>query len=139
MPFHVSMFSHLISIRTWTLEEIRCNLQAPIFLSVFYGIRGMTSLPVEGLKTGGALWFPDLTLCDPYLILPAMSALTVFYVTKVTDSPHLPTDVTFGLTRSQNLTIRPATSIKMTVMRENLRTWGEMVALSVAYIRFCTR
>jgi len=54
-----------------------------VFLSIFYGLRGMTSLPVQSLMTGGGAWFVDLTVPDPYFILPAMSATTIFVVTKV--------------------------------------------------------
>ena len=58
-------------------------LQAPVFISVFYGLRGISSLPVESFKTGGAFWFPDLTIADPYMLLPALSAVTVAVVTFV--------------------------------------------------------
>ncbi|XP_067951086.1 mitochondrial inner membrane protein OXA1L-like isoform X2 [Watersipora subatra] len=57
-------------------------IAAPVFISVFSGLRGITSLPVESFKTGGALWFTDLTATDPYLILPLVSALTVAAVTR---------------------------------------------------------
>ena len=43
----------------------------------------MTSLPVQSMQAGGALWFPDLTIPDPYCILPAISAATIYLVTKV--------------------------------------------------------
>lgn len=58
-------------------------LQVPIFLSVFGGLRGMANLPVESWKTGGALWFPDLTVPDPLFIIPALSAASIFAVFKV--------------------------------------------------------
>jgi len=51
-------------------------IQAPIFVSFFIGLRKMAELPVESLKTGGALWFPDLTAMDPYYALPVLSAAT---------------------------------------------------------------
>lgn len=57
--------------------------QTPVFLSMFYGLGGIAKLPVESFKTGGMLWFPDLTIADPYYILPAISALSVALVTKV--------------------------------------------------------
>ncbi|XP_060606677.1 mitochondrial inner membrane protein OXA1L-like [Ruditapes philippinarum] len=37
----------------------------------------MSNLPVESMKTGGMLWFTDLTVPDPTYILPACAALSV--------------------------------------------------------------
>lgn len=51
-------------------------VQAPIFLSVFHGLKGMASLPVEGWKTGGTLWFTDLSVCDPFFCLPVIACVT---------------------------------------------------------------
>merc|ERR1711962_1221502 len=52
-------------------------VQAPVFMSVFIGIRGMVKAPVESMKYGGILWFPDLTIGDPYYILPLFNALSL--------------------------------------------------------------
>ncbi|XP_059148877.1 mitochondrial inner membrane protein OXA1L-like [Physella acuta] len=54
--------------------------QVPIFLSVFIGLRGMANLPVESMKTGGCLWFPDLTITGPLYGLPLLTAAT-FWLT----------------------------------------------------------
>lgn len=51
--------------------------QAPIFLSYFIGIRRMVNAPVESLHTGGLLWFTDLTIPDPYYILPLITCSTL--------------------------------------------------------------
>ena len=32
----------------------------------------MANLPVESMKTGGLLWFPDLTIADPFFLLPIL-------------------------------------------------------------------
>ncbi|VDK23806.1 unnamed protein product [Taenia asiatica] len=53
-------------------------VQVPIFLSVFAGLRGMAQLPVESLQTGGLGWFADLTVCDPFYILPLYSMSSIF-------------------------------------------------------------
>ncbi|KAK2554470.1 Mitochondrial inner membrane protein OXA1L [Acropora cervicornis] len=37
-------------------------VQIPLFVSFFFGLKTMANLPVESLKTGGYLWFQDLTL-----------------------------------------------------------------------------
>ena len=51
-------------------------VQAPIFVSFFFGIRKMAELPVISMKTGGLFWFTDLTIPDPYYILPVLTAAT---------------------------------------------------------------
>jgi len=53
-------------------------MQVPVFLSVFIGIRQMANLPVESMTTGGALWFSDLTISDPFYALPVLTCATFF-------------------------------------------------------------
>lgn len=48
----------------------------------FILLRGMSKLPVPGLETGGALWFYNLALPDPYMALPAATALVLHWVMK---------------------------------------------------------
>ncbi len=48
-------------------------VQIPIFISFFIALRRMAAAPVESMKTGGALWFTDLTQQDPYYVLPLFS------------------------------------------------------------------
>merc|ERR1712170_173571 len=48
--------------------------QLPIFMSMFFGLRGMANLPVESMCDGGLFWFTDLTMPDPYCILPLLTA-----------------------------------------------------------------
>jgi len=52
-------------------------LQMPFFMGMFFGIRKMPEFFPDQLATGGLLWFPDLTVPDPYYILPLGSALTL--------------------------------------------------------------
>ncbi len=47
-------------------------------MSFFFGLRGMANLPVESLSTGGTLWFHDLTLADPYYILPLCTSASLY-------------------------------------------------------------
>ncbi len=49
---------------------------APVFMSMFFALKDMAELPVPSLKDGGLAWFPDLTLADPYYILPTLTSLT---------------------------------------------------------------
>lgn len=52
--------------------------QAPVFISFFFALRGMANLPVESFKTGGMLWFTDLTVPDPFYILPLITSVSLF-------------------------------------------------------------
>eukprot|EP00123_Amoebidium_parasiticum_P018277 comp24157_c1_seq1/m.44006 comp24157_c1_seq1/g.44006 ORF comp24157_c1_seq1/g.44006 comp24157_c1_seq1/m.44006 type:complete len:418 (-) comp24157_c1_seq1:378-1631(-) len=52
-------------------------VQMPLFISFFLAIKRMAELPVESMKTGGLLWVTDLTIPDPYYILPVASGLSM--------------------------------------------------------------
>lgn len=52
--------------------------QAPVFISFFFALRGMANLPMESFKTGGMLWFTDLTVADPYYLLPLITSVSLF-------------------------------------------------------------
>ena len=43
----------------------------------------MAQLPVESMATGGLGWFADLTVYDPYFVLPVASALTMLVTIEV--------------------------------------------------------
>lgn len=50
--------------------------QMPVFISFFMALRGMARLPVDSLKTGGTMWFTDLTIPDPTYALPLIACAT---------------------------------------------------------------
>jgi YidC/Oxa1 family membrane protein insertase len=50
---------------------------------MFVLLRGMSRLPVPGLETGGILWFHNLTIADPYLIMPIATAGVLHWVLRV--------------------------------------------------------
>ncbi|CAJ0924327.1 unnamed protein product, partial [Mesorhabditis belari] len=54
-----------------------------IFMTQFLAIRKMAAVSYPGFSTGGALWFTDLTSCDPYWALPVISAATMAMVMRV--------------------------------------------------------
>jgi YidC/Oxa1 family membrane protein insertase len=43
-----------------------------VLMSFFFGLREMAEKGLPSLKTGGTLWFTDLTVPDPYYALPAI-------------------------------------------------------------------
>ncbi|CAH8564087.1 unnamed protein product [Dicrocoelium dendriticum] len=84
---HVKEFSRVIDEeRSKSPDSGRANngccesRRFPVFISVFTGIRGMASLPVESMRTGGLYWFTDLTIPDPYYLLPLISMTTTLIV-----------------------------------------------------------
>lgn len=52
-------------------------VQIPVTLGLFLAVRKMTLLPVEQLKQSGVSFLPDLTLADPYYILPILSTVAI--------------------------------------------------------------
>ena len=58
--------------------------QLPVFMSFFWGIRGMAELPVPSMKMGGLYWFTDLTIPDPAYVLPLVACLAFISNVEVT-------------------------------------------------------
>eukprot|EP00080_Pristionchus_pacificus_P009434 PDM69454.1 oxa-1 [Pristionchus pacificus] len=54
-----------------------------VFMTQFFAIKRMIEVNYPGLSTGGTMWFTDLTLADPYYILPLISAGTMAVVSRV--------------------------------------------------------
>lgn len=58
-------------------------------LQVFAGygmfalLRAMSKLPVPGLETGGIFWFQNLTIPDPFFVLPFATAAILHWVLRV--------------------------------------------------------
>ena len=58
-------------------------IQLPIGFGTFRLCRGMGDLPVPGLESGGLLWLQDLTVSDPYFMLPVATGLAYHLTFKV--------------------------------------------------------
>lgn len=58
-------------------------VQMPIFITMFYVIRGFGETH-ESFTSGGLLWFQDLSVQDPYYILPILSAMTMLAASEIT-------------------------------------------------------
>ncbi|KAJ6784827.1 hypothetical protein PWT90_06807 [Aphanocladium album] len=48
-------------------------VQFPFTIGLFKLVRQMGNLPVPGMETAGFAWFTDLTVRDPYFLLPALA------------------------------------------------------------------
>jgi YidC/Oxa1 family membrane protein insertase len=68
-------------------------VQMPIFIGIFYVIREFGGYSLGGrtvpaaypsFHEGGILWFQNLSVADPYYILPILSALTMLAATEIT-------------------------------------------------------
>lgn len=64
--------------------------QAPLFISFFMGLRAMANTPVDSMREGGLFWFTDLTIADPYFLLPIITSATLYLTIEIgTDSARL--------------------------------------------------
>ncbi|CAI4214750.1 unnamed protein product [Parascedosporium putredinis] len=59
-------------------------LQLPIGFGMFRILRAMSDLPVPALETGGLAWFSNLTVPDPWYILPLIGPLTMVATMRIT-------------------------------------------------------
>ncbi len=58
-------------------------VQMPIFITMFYVIRSFGNTHPD-FSSGGILWFQNLSVMDPYYLLPVMSAVTMFAASEIT-------------------------------------------------------
>lgn len=72
---------HKANIKVW--RTMLPLIQIPLGFGTFRLLRGMATLPAPGLENGGFLWISDLTVADPYFVLPAVTGLALFYAIRV--------------------------------------------------------
>ena len=74
-------------------------LQMPIIIGIFYAVRQFGGDPLRNppvapeypsFRDGGLLWFQDLSVYDPYLILPVLSAVTMLVSMEITNKSMEP-------------------------------------------------
>ncbi|KAK1538893.1 YidC/Oxa1 family membrane protein insertase, partial [Colletotrichum costaricense] len=58
-------------------------LQIPFGYGMFRVLNGAASIPVPGMETGGFLWITDLTVSDPYFLLPIAGPMAMFAMVKL--------------------------------------------------------
>lgn len=62
-------------------------IQFPLIVGAVRLMRTMAALPIPGLDTAGVLWFTDLTVPDPFFILPCVGAGVMLLSVKVRRKP----------------------------------------------------
>ena len=77
----LSLIHRRAGIKLW--KSFVPMLQVFTGYGTFVLLRAMARLPVPGLETGGALWFYNLTLPDPYMIFPVATAAVLHWVLRV--------------------------------------------------------
>lgn len=88
------------TFRTYQMEIRRVYKESGLKMSrQFYGplvqgilgygtftlMRAMAKLPVPGFENGGLAWFSDLTIPDPYYIIPTAMALSLHMIGRVSN------------------------------------------------------
>jgi YidC/Oxa1 family membrane protein insertase len=68
-------------IKTWKM--VIPLIQAVAGFGTFRLLNAMGKLPVPGLETGGALWFYNLSIPDPYMLLPLGTASLLHLLLRV--------------------------------------------------------
>jgi YidC/Oxa1 family membrane protein insertase len=68
-------------IQTW--KSFIPILQIPFGFGCYRVVSGMTHLPVPGLAMESVAWLKDLTVADPFYILPAASSLFLLLALRV--------------------------------------------------------
>ncbi|KAI1206802.1 60Kd inner membrane protein-domain-containing protein [Annulohypoxylon truncatum] len=72
-----------------TIKSLASFLSFPFSWGMFRLLRNMAAIPVPSLETGGVLWFTDLTVHDPYFILPFTSVAITALLFKQTQAANL--------------------------------------------------
>ena len=73
-------------IRSWMF--FAPLIQLPLGFGTFRLLRGASALPVPGFDTGGLLWIYDLTIPDPFYVLPIATTAAYLYLFKVIPATH---------------------------------------------------
>ncbi|CUS07822.1 unnamed protein product [Tuber aestivum] len=61
--------------RLWLFFPIS---QIPVFYGFYKNLHGMSDIPIPGLTEGGFSWFTDLSVADPFYLLPMATSAALF-------------------------------------------------------------
>lgn len=81
-------------------------LPLPFFMSTFFALRNMAKQPVASLLDGGSFWFENLTVPDPYYILPVVSTISLMSTLEVLDDFFGSTSISFCRYRADTLLLK---------------------------------
>lgn len=84
----VQQIQHEHGLKPW--KAMLPLIQVPIGFGCFRVMRGMSSLPVPGLESEHLLWLTDVSVNDPYFILPVLTGTMMYFSIKVRLLPPLP-------------------------------------------------
>jgi YidC/Oxa1 family membrane protein insertase len=77
-------------VRPW-LSIVGALCQLPLWITFFFTMRHMTREGAGlGFETGGALWFNDLTVPDPYYAMPLAMGASFFTMAQLGDAGQAP-------------------------------------------------
>lgn len=83
----LSLINRRAGIKLW--KSFVPMVQVFAGYGTFVLLRAMSKLPVPGLETGGILWFSNLAIPDPFLILPIATAGVLHWVLRVRSPRHI--------------------------------------------------
>ncbi|KAK4187001.1 mitochondrial inner membrane protein OXA1 [Podospora australis] len=72
----VSIMNKKAGYKMW--KSLVPMIQIPLGIGMFRLLNASAALPIPSMEFGGALWFHDLTVADPFFILPILSG--VFFI-----------------------------------------------------------
>jgi YidC/Oxa1 family membrane protein insertase len=58
-------------------------VQIPLFIGMFFGLKKVSTYFPEELKVGGMFWFVDLSVPDPYYVLPLTASATFLILVEI--------------------------------------------------------
>lgn len=120
---------HQVDVQKYQKDMLKSSMlvvcfQAPIFMSVYRVFRAMAVYPVVSLEKGGLFWFENLTVPDPFYILPLYIGSTLYLMTK--------TGVEFGNIDTRN-SKQKYLSYGMPIMVVGLISWMEFPSAILVY------
>ncbi|KAG2172019.1 hypothetical protein INT43_001496, partial [Umbelopsis isabellina] len=117
--------------------------QAPVMISFFMALRGMAELPVPGFLDGGLAWFTDLSVKDPYYVLPILSSAGMLAILETGSETGAANPQAAGMKkffRGMTILMIPFTawmpsSVFVYWVTNNMFTLGQFMALKAPAVR----
>lgn len=81
LRLQMKMLNHRAGVQQW--KVFMPMLQLPLAIGGFKLFKAMGALPVPGLENGGILWFTDLTVPDPFFLLPSVGVAVIIMTLRV--------------------------------------------------------